>query len=181
MLQRDLFQASSYCKKNEYSGPVRCNDEYAWLGSGYYFWDNNVKDAHWWGTNHYNNNYIITKTAYDYHSTQYLDLASLQEHKEYLFRCYKLLKERSQKLNRQEVFTVGRVIEILKKTDKSFNFLAIRACPIPKFSGGKIYFDRSNDYFLLPNSKFQVCVIDKSFLIEEPQMIFSSPIVTGQI
>lgn len=182
MRRRELFQASDYCEESKYSGPVMCKSEFAWLGNGYYFWDDCEPDAHWWGNTHYNGNYIISKSAYDFHSEYFFDIVSFREDKEYLLSAYEMLKERSEKLNRKEVFTVGRIIEILKRTDKSFSkYLAIRACPIPNELGKKLYFDTKCRYYVLPLNKFQLCVINKSFLIEVPYLYYSSPIVSGEI
>ncbi len=176
MLVRDLFQASAYCEADSFTGPVKCNDaRTAWLGCGYYFWDNSLEDAKWWGETHYYGNYIVCKSAYDYHSVDYFDLVSLKEHKEYLAKVYQYLLERSRKLNRKETITVGMVIETLKRTDKSFTYRAIRACPISTSKGNLVPFNRQGDYILNPSAKYQICVIDKSFLIEEPHIIYSQP------
>ena len=118
--------------------------------------------------------------SYDFHSTEYLDLDSRREHKEYVQKAYKALRERAEKLHREEKFTVGKVIELLKKTDKNFNYLAIRACPIHTGSE-RIPYDKSGMYYLSTNVKCQICVLDLRFLTEQPHLIYSSAIATGEI
>ena len=171
MLSRDLYQASAYCDKTKYTGPTLADNDDEWLGKGYYFWDNNIDDAHWWGNIHYSGSYIITKSAYDYHSTEYLDLVSLREHKEYIQKACFYLEKRAKKLGREEKITIGKVIEILKKSDRNFKFKAIRACPVP-IKSKRISFDTDGQCLMFPNAKYQICVIDKVFLIEEPYCIF---------
>ncbi len=47
---------------------------YPYLGEGYYFWDNNLKSAEWWGKTHYNNSYSIIKIDLVLEGEDFLDL-----------------------------------------------------------------------------------------------------------
>ena len=56
-------------------GPFPCNNNKAWLGKGYYFWDTFIDNAHWWGKkNNSNKDYFICKANIDYNKDLCLDL-----------------------------------------------------------------------------------------------------------
>ncbi len=48
----------------ERSGPFCCSKKDAWLGTGYYFWESFIDNAHWWGANTYPHGYIICQASY---------------------------------------------------------------------------------------------------------------------
>jgi hypothetical protein len=50
----------------ENNGPFICKRNNAWLGTGYYFWESFIENAHWWGKecNNYPNGYVICKAIY---------------------------------------------------------------------------------------------------------------------
>jgi len=45
----------------EKNGPIKAVFK-PYLGDGYYYWDNNIKAAHWWGSNNYGGNYMICES-----------------------------------------------------------------------------------------------------------------------
>lgn len=143
--------------------PIICKADDAWLGEGFYFWDSEIDDAHWWGHAHYGDLYLIYQSQYDYDSLDYLDLLGNTEHRKYFFTFAEAIKNK-----RNGAYTVGQTIELLKRIDKQFltTYKAIRALPENlKSKTFHIYFE--NDKFFLSNrTRIQMCVIDTSFLIE---------------
>ena len=43
----------------ERDGPFICRWENSWMGTGYYFWETFLSNAHWWGKSHLNGDYVI--------------------------------------------------------------------------------------------------------------------------
>lgn len=171
MKKTPLYQAVD---GNRQSGnvakPILCMDDEAWLGSGYYFWDNSLESAEWWGKEHYHSNFFINRSYYDYHSDEYLDLVGNTKHRKYIKNRYDILVRR-----RHDTYTVGELIEILKQKDPDFPFLAVRALPIPSNvdSKQKIFYDQNNEFYFDANEKIQMCVIELSFLLNgEYRMIY---------
>lgn len=161
-----LFQTIDNRPIDEKSfGPIFCDSEDAWIGSGYYFWDNSIDSAKWWGETHYKNNYIICRSFYDYHSDEYLDLVGNQEHIRYIKSCAEAFKKRRPSYD----IKIGEIIELLKQTDSEFDYLAVRAYPTPLHPNHKklYYFDKEQKFYFDTNEKIQMCVIDKSFLLNE--------------
>lgn len=164
MRTRQLFQ-SVEDRGHTLVVPILCNDNDAWLGKGYYFWDSEIVDAHWWGQTHYNNHYVIYKSEYDYDSLYFLDLLGNTEHRKYFFIFAQALMEKKQKN-----YSVGETIEILKRVDVTFNksYKAIRA--LPENMNNKtfrVYFDDNERFFLSNRTRIQMCVIDTCFLLDE--------------
>lgn len=163
MRRRDLFQTveNKELEKLSQLGPIKCNDKDAWLGCGFYFWDSYINDAYWWGNKHYHGDFAVFKSGYDYDSYEYLDLMGNTEHRDYIFNCHNALyKKCGSKLR------MGQLIEILKKADDNFIFKAVRAIPDTTTTNtSKIYFEQKKSFFQQQKQKIQLCVFDKSFLI----------------
>jgi hypothetical protein len=46
----------------EINAPFECEHKDAWLGKGYYFWDNSIHRAHDWGRNAYKGRYFFVQS-----------------------------------------------------------------------------------------------------------------------
>lgn len=162
MRTRQLYQ-SIEDRGSVVVNPILCDAEDAWLGTGCYFWDSEITDAHWWGQVHYHNYYVIYQSEYDYDSVEYLDLLGNTEHRRYFFNFAKALIKK-----RQKNYKVGETIELLKRIDSTFlmKYKAIRALPESvKNNVFQVYLD-DKEFFSLPDrTKIQMCVIDTSFLL----------------
>lgn len=143
--------------------PIFCNSDDAWLGDGYYFWDDSLESAKWWGDIHYKRNYIICESSYDSHSDDYLDLIGNQEDRRYFKRCADAVCRK-----KYDKYTVGEILEIIKQKDPNFDALAIRAYPLSiKHSCCNVVYFSDNRFCIEFNEKFQMCVIDLNFLIKD--------------
>ena len=111
-------------KKNprevEKNGPYYCDRKDAWLGKGYYFWENSYRLAEWWGRITHDNKYIICRSAFS-HDDMLFNLVDNYEHIELLYAY------RDNLASRNLVCTLPAIIEILKKTT-SFgkDFIGVR-------------------------------------------------------
>lgn len=163
MRSRHLYQSVEDRGRVEYT-PIFCEAKDAWLGKGYYFWDSEIKDAHWWGQEHYNGFYVICQSKYDYDSLEYFDLLGNTDHRKYLFTFAEALINRYRKQ-----YSVAETLELLKLIDKSFlqNYKAVRALPESlETKVRRLYFDKNEKYFISNRTRIQMCVIDLGFLLE---------------
>ena len=80
-----------YVRKN---GPFICTDERAWLHDGYYFWDEDITLAHFWGKSKLRKKYIICKTYYNLNERCW-DLYGKFKHRQELIKIYKGIKNRN--------------------------------------------------------------------------------------
>lgn len=55
------------------------SEEGSFLGIGYYFWDNNIETAKWWGENNYGGNYSIVEIDLELKGDSFLDLVGSRE------------------------------------------------------------------------------------------------------
>lgn len=144
-------------------GPFKCTHARAWLGSGYYFWDDEIEVAHKWAKEAgYNSNYIICKSSYDYDTQNYLDLVGHPKHLKLFREFYTALKKR---LPNKKI-KVPSLIEFVKdELGKDFFYKAIRARSEWQEYDYIVEFPGRKPSVLNLHPQIQICVIDKSFLI----------------
>lgn len=143
----------------EEKGPFLCSDN-PWLGEGYYFWDDVLDRAHWWGIIHYDRQYMICQARADIENDKYLDLAGNMEQLKLFRKCY----DEINKLHNGKVTTVQFVIEKLRR-DKNFPYQAIRV--LTEGCGGdeKVNFVENNRRsFLNYSPPMQICIYEKSIV-----------------
>ena len=166
MRRRYLYQTldnRSNAEEIQKHGPYECNRDDAWLGRGYYFWDSSIEAAHWWGKMK-DDGYIICESQYNYDSLEYLDLVGNTEHLKKIKDIATIIKDET-----KQSVTVPMAIEQMKiYTDFSKQYKAIRAYPIKsrKNEEDKIYFIDKNVSYINLDPPIQMCVLDKSFLID---------------
>jgi hypothetical protein len=107
----------------ESHGPYKCSRNNSWLGTGCYFWDTFIDNAHWWGKVSVDDNYIICQANIDFHSNTCFDLVGNTQHMIDFEKSVKLLK--SKKLIKSNT-TTARVLNHLRNTLKIFDYSAIR-------------------------------------------------------
>ena len=122
----------------EDNGPLRCDWPNTWLGSGYYFWDTFIENAHWWGEVRINGDYMICEAQFDFDTSTCFDLVGHTSHMDDFFNSIELMK--SKKLVDRKT-TVARVIEFMRSIN-AFDYNAMRACGIKSKS------KKSNQYVL---------------------------------
>lgn len=109
----------------ESDGPFICNREDAWLGTGFYFWDSFIQNAHWWGKAcNYKNGYIICQAICDYSDLECFDLVDNTDNLMQLNEMYEYLI--SQKLADSNT-KVSQVLEFIRKNNAEFRFTSVKA------------------------------------------------------
>jgi hypothetical protein len=138
------------------------------LGTGYYFWDDNIEQARYWGRQRCNNKYYIFEGDINNDESILLDLVSNRQQMRWLrtamsnFAVYN---------NNNPHWEIGKFIEWLKKVSKKegfediFPFKSVRAidhnATIPKV---EYYFDEKSEGFINLNPRIIVCIIEVSLL-----------------
>ena len=98
------------------------DNNYPFLGEGYYFWDNNIERAHSWGKNHYKKKYYIVECGLNLTGKIFLDLVGNRGHIIEFLALYRAL---TTKYNNGENWPIGRFIEFLKKLDTKEEYKGI--------------------------------------------------------
>lgn len=145
------------------NAPYLCVNE-PWFGQGYYFWDDSIKLAEWWGEEHCNSKYIITKAVIDFPDGSLLDHIDNMQHIEFFNAVAQTITDRL-----GEEATVPKIVEELRKRE-DFTFWAVRGCGIPfkpnKYSNSpyvqRIRFAENVNYYLDMLPRHQICIFDKS-------------------
>lgn len=102
-----------------------------WLGEGYYFWTDSVKNAEWWGNNRLKVPYCITGYSVDLNSEILFDLTGNAEHIEYFYDLRKTFIDIHKKFSKSKIFvepTVDVMIDYFRRNYKEniFKFEAIK-------------------------------------------------------
>ncbi len=113
--RKKVFEEAPYFSKHSHSG-------IKYVGSGYYFWENNLKSAHWWGKYRYNGNYYILKAKIIVGGEQLLDLVSSLEDLRFMQESINKIKKQNPTLNDKPL---SFFIEFLKRAG-IFSFRVIR-------------------------------------------------------
>ena len=165
-----------FCTLKDSKGNYKTGVREPWLGEGYYFWDNNINDAHWWGKTSYNRfgkAYLICKTNFDLHSSLLLDTVSEPYLLEELLACAERIK-REKNLDR---VTVPLVLGYLRQSP-GFTYKAIRVCPSPLECRPKIWINFPGDQFgLAKKEKIQICFFDKTMLTEPFEIVYPPQVI----
>lgn len=164
------------CSLKDSNGNYKTGARIPWLGEGYYFWDNSVDDAHWWGETAYSNfgkAYLICRTYFDLHSSLLFDTVSEPRLLEELLRCANVIK-RELKL---ENVTVPLVLGYLRKSP-DFTYKAIRVCPYPLEYRPKIRINFPGNLFVLAKKeKIQICFFDRTLLTEPFEIVYPPQVI----
>lgn len=168
-----------YCSVRYPNGTLKSGAKEPWLGSGYYFWDTRIDDAHWWGQNAYTSKgkgYIICHTTYDQHSPFLYDMVSNVNQLDEFIECAKLIK----KQRGLQFVSFPIVLDYLKRKTKGFNFKAIRVWPHPETYKKKFVRFPDNKLSLAKNDMIQICFFDKTLLINPYEIVFRNTFAAGQ-
>jgi len=157
-----LENAPFYAKKNK-------KGVSPFLGEGYYYWDNNIDQAHHWGLTHYANKYAIIESELSLTSETIFDLVGNRSH-QLLF--IELANEFSD-YNNGKKWEIGRLIDFLRIISKEkdfeniFPFLGVRAIDFSRSS------EKQFEFFFVNGSKyhtnlkpcFVICLFELSNVI----------------
>lgn len=136
--------------------------KHKFLGTGYYFWDNNIGMAHSHGQNNYKRKYHIFEAKINSFDKSFLDLAGNRIDMLFLENFIKICNVK----NKETInWSLAQFIELLKTVNK-FPYRAIRAIDTSFKPKKVIKFISSRDSYINLNPIFIVCLQDtKSDLI----------------
>ena len=155
--------------------------KFQFLGSGYYFWDNNIELAKVWGKGHYNDNYYVVEIDFELTSDNCFDLVGNRYHQIHLINCLKEY-EVSTGENKSN-WTVNQCIQFLRElnevNEEVFPYKFVRAVDLLKHTKFKAqhlmkFIDNKDNYTII-NPKIVICVFDKDELnLQTKRIVHSS-------
>lgn len=142
------------------------------LGTGYYFWDNNLPMANAWGKFHYRGKYAIVEIDFDIKSDTCYDLVGNRSHQiDITIRLNKLLEtsgnDKPRKWTLRQYFLF--ILKLADSDCKIFPYKMVRAIDLLnhikyKTEQDYINFTENKKNYTLLNPKIVICVFDKNTL-----------------
>ncbi len=130
-----------------------------YLGDGFYFWDDNLQLAEWWGKKHYRDKYTILEYDLDLHGDHFLDLVGSRQD----FMYFQTLVDRIRQHPECKNFGVYKCINFLIKAEQSkqgtFPIRIIRAMDISRIDGMQFADNKRGRMLLDP--RIIICFFDK--------------------
>lgn len=148
----------------ENHGPFVCKRKDAWLGSGAYFWEDDLPQATMWGEQ-YQNGFVICESEYDADNKNYLDLTT-REHYESMKKCQTMLENKT----KGEVVLLSHIIEFLKGKNK-FPYKAIRYEFVEVDKKPIMVSEKHQAVLSPPVKSIQICVVKDGFLLDDKYKI----------
>lgn len=164
-------------KDDAKNAPYKCTDGNAFLGRGYYYWEDNLQLAKHWGGLRYiehGKHYFVGESPISFDRDEFFDLIGDRKHQTYLLEISKMLtKKRPEK----GTWPIGKVIEFLKASNidpdgefyDKFKFKLIRAVDdnFLKFKKNA-KFATTQQSFTDLNPCYIICVTEKKGILLEP-------------
>lgn len=134
------------------------------LGEGYYFWDDNIEAAQWWGSTHYKGNYTILEYDFTLSGDCFLDLVGSRQDIKLLLKLRQVLVEQG---FREEDLSVSKCIGLLKEIEQKepgvFPYTIIRAMDINcKQNRIKFVNDENRHGYMILDPRIIICFFDKN-------------------
>lgn len=157
----------------EEHGPYKCTHKNAWMGSGYYFWESLIDNAHWWGSEGaaYRRGYIICESSFELSDEKCFNLIDNPDHLEAYNNMRELMKENGLYIEGRT--TAARIIDQIKEVIKVFHYEAIRFYGVNSINSNSPFSKRTNfvyqhlkkSYQYLDTSPaIQICFYNKNSL-----------------
>ena len=131
-------------------------NQHKFLGTGYYFWDNNIKRAHIYGQSTYRRRYYIFESKLDLDENQFLDLAGNRID---MIHFQEIMEKLREAISGTKDWTLAHFIEFLKKKG-AFQYRAVRALDINAIPAKGIKFVADRENYTNLNPVFIVCLSD---------------------
>lgn len=148
------------------------------LGEGYYFWEDHLKQAKWWGNTFYRDGYYILQADINTTDDNFLDLVGDRKSEgEFLLMIAKLVSHKDLKADTP----LGAILEYLRKANilspGMFPYLIVRAQDYTHLDyGTKLLFNDLHHYTYL-NRINLFCLFEKDeVILSGKKIIFSSKI-----
>ncbi len=143
-------------------GPIKCVRKDAWLGEGYYFWEEFVENAHLWGRIIHKNKYIVCiGNCNDEHiyDLTVSNIDNLKEFKQY----YDIVRN----IDPKKEYTVSQILEHMRSHVKTFDYFAVRADGVDSFTfnpllkENRVKFHQAKKAYLNLTPQIQICIYNK--------------------
>lgn len=153
------------------------------LGTGYYFWDNNIELAKVWGNSHYDGKFAIIEIDFDLKSNTCYDLVGNRSHQiDLAERMKKLTNNSSSKKPRK--WTLSQFLTFIRKiaalNKDVFPYEMVRAIDLLNHERYKkaqqlIRFTNDKENYTVINPKIVICVFDRNTLNSQTKkVVFTS-------
>lgn len=153
------------------------------LGTGYYFWDNNLELAKIWGKSHYSGRFAIIEVDFDLNSDTNYDLVGNRSHQIDLMERLKILinnsdNDKTKKWTLSQFLTFMQNIAVINSD--VFPYKMVRAVDLLNHKRNfkvqeLIRFTEDKDNYTIINPKIVICVFDKNALnLETKKIVFTS-------
>ena len=160
-------------------------NRHQFLGSGYYFWENNIEMAMVWGRVRYDDIYFILEVQFDVTEENCFDLVGNRNHQLYLVDCLEKLYKNFG-INRNN-WSISQCVYFLRKFNVfnqfvlPFNFF--RVVDLHTHSTSKtqyaLQFLAHRGNYTIINPRIIVCAFQKEGInLTNKRIVFSSPIVS---
>lgn len=158
-------------KDLEQAGPILAEYEpkenkLPFLGSGYYFWDDNFEMAMYWGRVKYKGNHYIFEGNLNLDDETFLDLVGSRSN----MNLFRELLARFKKFNNGREWPIGKFIEFLKSLEAKeeykgiFPFQSFRAIDTSAKIIAKYRFSEDRNNFTDLNPRIVICLVEKNNL-----------------
>ena len=150
------------------NAPFKSVGSRSFLGIGYYFWEDDIDLAHWWGEIHCSNNYVICSGDITCEEALYFDLVGSVKHRKYLKELHNKLKAEIIRFYRKDDIPLGEIIEYLKRINGMgnykdiFPFKVIRAVDSSKPSANKMFFASHGKGFIDLSPRTIICLLERN-------------------
>jgi hypothetical protein len=151
------------------------------VGSGYYFWDNNIDLAKTWGRGHYNDDYYVIEIDFELTTDNCFDLVGNRSHQIHLINA--LRQYESETGRKKDNWTLNQCIQFLKELNKVdaniFPFKFVRAIDLlnhVRYAKAQLLMNFTNEKenYTIINPKIIICAFEKEDLILHSKRIVAS-------
>jgi len=171
--------ATAVCNNGPFlSEYKRKENKLPFLGAGYYFWDDNIEMAKYWGYSHYDNSYYVIESRLNMPHDLLLDLVGNRQHMKYLVEIITRLKKEG---HYRQHWQLSQGFEYLKWLNSRkpgiFPFTIIRgidnnARPQKQFT---YYYVKNKQSFIDLNPRLVICLIEKNpVVLQSRHIVFES-------
>ncbi len=155
----------------------------SFLGTGYYFWEENLDLAHWWGVAHCDEEYIICEGSIKCDDSVYLDLVGNVKHQRLMRELETLLSAEVMRAFNTKRIALGMLIEFCKRLGATkrleFPFKVIRAVDHHARVEHGMVFTLAKGSFIDLDPRIIICLTEKKpVFLSGVKIIFPQKYVT---
>jgi hypothetical protein len=161
----------------ENNAPFLCVGALAFLGNGYYYWQDDIDLAHWWGQVHCGQEYMICESTIQCDDSVYCDLVGSPSDLRKISALRDTLKQEIMRFNKTDTVALGQIIEFCRRlhsTTKKGLFpwkviRAVDASPLvdKRFASDLIKFNTERKNFTSLRARIMISLSEKRGLLPD--------------